>query len=101
MTDFEKNSDTQEEINEDIITLTDEDTGEEVDFEIYDRVVIDDKMYFALLALDSEEEEYEYLRATVDGEDILFETIMDDDEFDKVADYFNDRLFGDVDYDEN
>ncbi len=101
MTDFEKNSDTREEINEDIITLTDEDTGEEVDFEIYDRVVIDDKMYFALLALDSEEEEYEYLRATVDGEDILFETIMDDDEFDKVADYFNDRLFGDVDYDEN
>ena len=33
-----------------------------------------------------------------DGEDILV-TIDDDDEFDRIADIFDDELFGEVDYD--
>ena len=99
MAEFENNN---EELEVDIITLTDEESGEEQDFELYARAIIDDKLYYALIPVtDAEETEYVILRATEDGDDILFETIEDDDEFDKVADHFDDMLFNDVDYDEN
>ena len=100
MADLEKNI-PDEELEDTVITLTDEETGEEVDFELYARATIDDKTYFALVPCDEESDEYVILRATEDGDDILFETIVDDDEFEKVEDYFNDLLFGDVDYDDN
>ena len=102
MADLEKNGEIlDEELEVSVITLTDEETGEEQDFELYARAVIDDKLYYALIPVSEEETEYVILRATEDGDDILFETIEDDDEFDKVADYFDDMLFNDVDYDEN
>lgn len=101
MADFEKNPELEEELDDNIITLTDEETGEEQDFEIYARATIDEKMYFALVPVDDDGEEYVILSATVDGDDLLFETIDDDDEFEKVEDYFNDLLFNEVDYDEN
>ena len=101
MADFEKNPELEEELDENIITLTDEETGEEQDFEIYARATIDDKIYFALVPVDDDGEEYVILSATVDGEDLIFETIEDDDEFEKVEDYFNDLLFSEADYDEN
>ncbi len=101
MADMEKEFET-EELESNIVTLTDEETGEEKDFELIARATIDEKLYFALIpAEDEDSDEYVILRATVDGEDILFETIEDDDEFDKVEDYFNDLLFSEVDYDEN
>lgn len=100
MTDFEKNPELEEEFNEDIITLTDEETGEEEDFEIRDRAFIDEKWYFALAPVGDDSGELLVFRATVDGEDLLFEPIEDDDEYDKVEDYFYDNLFGEVDYDE-
>ena len=100
MADLEKNI-PDEELEDTVITLTDEETGEEVDFELYARATIDDKTYFALVPCDEESDEYVILRATEDGDDILFETIVDDDEFEKVEDYFNDLLFSDVDYDDN
>ena len=101
MADIEKELE-NEELESNIVTLTDEETGEEKDFELIARATIDEKLYFALIPADDEEsEEYVILRATVDGEDILFETIEDDDEFDKVEDYFNDLLFSEVDYDED
>lgn len=90
-----------EELESNIITLTDEETGEEQNFELYARATIDDKDYFALVPCDDEADEYVILRATIDGDDILFETIEDDDEFEKVEDYFNDLLFSEVDYDED
>ena len=101
MTDFEKNPELEEELDENIITLTDEDTGEEQDFEIWAQATIDEKIYFALVPVDDEGDEYVILRATVDGEDLIFETIDDDDEFEKAEDYFNDLLFSEVDYDED
>lgn len=101
MADFEKNTELEEELDENIITLTDEETGEEQDFEIYARATIDEKIYFALVPVDDDGEEYVILSATVDGDDLIFETIEDDDEFEKVEDYFNDLLFSEVDYDEN
>ena len=101
MSDMNKNPEREEELDENIITLTDEETGEEQDFEIYARATIDEKIYFALVPVEDDGEEYVILSATVDGEDLIFETIEDDDEFEKVEDYFNDLLFSEVDYDED
>ena len=102
MADFEKNPELEEELDENIITLTDEDTGEEIDFQLIARATVDEVLYFALVPANDEEcEEYVILRVTEDGEDIILESIEDDDEFEKVEEYFNDLLFGEVDYDEN
>ena len=104
MAEFENNmteEQVEEQLENNIVTLTDEETGEEADFELYARATIDDKDYFALVPCDEDSDEYVILRATIDGEDMLFETIDDDDEFEKVEEYFNDLLFNEVDYDEN
>lgn len=104
MADLEKNNVEEivdEEMENNIVTLTDEETGEEQDFELYASAVIDDKLYYALVPVDEESDEYIILSASEDGEDIVFETIDDDEEFDKVAEYFDDLLFSDVDYDVN
>ena len=102
MSEMEKNFNEEVEDLEDIIyTLTDEDTGEEIDFQLIARATIDDQLYFALVPADDEDaEEYVILRVSEDGDDLLLESIEDDDEFDKVEDYFNDLLFGEADYDE-
>ena len=100
MSDIKNNPEVEEEFDENIITLTDEETGEEQDFEIIAKATIDEKLYFALVPVEDDGEEYVILTATVDGEDLLFETIEDDDEFEKVEDYFNDLLFSEIDYDE-
>ena len=99
MADFEKEM--EEELESNLITLTDEETGEEKEFELYARCTIDDNLYFALVPADDEGDEYVILKATVDGDDMILETIEDDDEFDKVEDYFNDLLFNEIDYDQN
>ena len=101
MSDMEKNINEEvEELDEVIYTLTDEETGEELDFQLIARATIDEKLYFALIPANDEEcEEYVILRVTEDGEDLLLESIDDDDEFDKVEDYFNDLLFSEADYD--
>lgn len=102
MADFEKNNNEEiEELGDIIYTLTDEETGEEIEFQLIARATLDDILYFALVpANDPECEEYYILRVSEDGEDVLLESIEDDDEFEKVEEYFNDLLFGDVDYDE-
>ena len=104
MSDFEKNINEEEveDLDDIIYTLTDEETGEEIDFQLIARAMIDDVLYFALVPADDDEcEESVLLRVTEDGEDIVLESIDDDDEFEKVEEYFNDLLFGEVDYDEN
>ena len=99
MTDFDKNPELEEEFDN-IIPLVDEETGEEHQFEICAQATIDDQLYYALIPVEDDGNEYVILKATVDGEDLLFETVDDDDEFEKVEDYFNDLLFSEVDYDE-
>ena len=102
MADFEKDLNTPEEEEElGIITLTDEETGEDIDFEVCASANIDGNTYYALVPAGEEGDEYVILKATPDGDDILFETVDDDDEFDKVEEYFNDLLFSEVDYDED
>ena len=102
MSDMEKNINEEEvdELGDIVYTLTDEETGEELDFQLIARATIDEVLYFALVPADDEEcEEYVILRVTEDGDDLVLESIDDDDEFDKVEDYFNDLLFSDADYD--
>ena len=83
-------------------TLTDED-GNETDFELLASAEIDGVIYYALVPVeesDNEYAEYVVLRREKDenGEDVLV-TIEDDDEFDRVADYFDDLLQSEIDYD--
>ena len=84
-------------------TLTDED-GNEIEFELVGSAEIDGVEYFAMVPTDSESAEdgmVEYVvlkKETVDGEE-MFVTIDDDDEFDKVADYFDDMFDSEEDYD--
>jgi uncharacterized protein YrzB (UPF0473 family) len=101
MKDNEKNVNIEETDESPIITLTDEETGEEKDFEVLASATIDEKLYYALVPADDEEaEEYIILSVTEDGDDLVLASVDDDDEFDKVEDYFNDLFFSEVDYDE-
>ena len=84
----------------DIYTLTDE-TGKESEFELIGTCEFEGKTYLALIPVEEGRDEYVILRLETDekGEDILV-TIDDDDEFDRIADYFEDELFDTIDYDE-
>ena len=87
-------------------TLTDEE-GNELQFEVIGSAEINGTMYYAMIPVDDQPEEedvYEYVilkaEKDEDGEDVLV-TIDDDDEFDDVADYFDDMLSDEADYDLN
>ena len=84
---------------ENIFTLTDEE-GNESEFELLGELNIDDNTYLALIPLDGDEDEYVILKVEVDenGDELLV-TIDDDDEFDRVADAFEDTFMGEIDLD--
>ena len=82
-----------------VFTLTDEETGEEKDFALIARAEIDEQLYFALEPADEQGDEYVILKVFEEGDDIILESIEDDDEFGKVEDYFNDLFFNEIDYD--
>ena len=74
-----------DEIQDRLIETLDED-GNLVKFELVDVVEVDDTEYALLLPVDDEdEEEVVLMRITKDGEEYLFETIDNDEEFEKVA----------------
>ena len=94
----------EELMGDEIFTLTDE-NGVETDFELIASQEIDGTTYVALIPYapekeESVEEEYVVLKLVADenGEDLLI-TIDDDDEFEKVAEIFEDMLFEEIDYD--
>ena len=89
-------------------TLTDEE-GNEVEFELIGTAEINGTLYYAMIPADAADKaqesddgfcEYVVLRAEQDedGETMLV-TIDDDDEFDDVADYFDDMFSEEIDYD--
>jgi uncharacterized protein YrzB (UPF0473 family) len=93
-----------EEESDNIITLTDED-GKDIDFEIIGDAEIDGVVYYAMTPAGAQENnegiiEYVLLKLTKDedGEEV-FVTVDDEDEFDKVADYFDDMFDSEEDYD--
>ena len=72
---------------EQIIETVDE-NGKVVKFELFDIVEVDEQEYALLLPVEEEEsDELVLMRLTKDGEEYLFETIEDDEEFEKVASY--------------
>ena len=84
--------------NEEVFTLTDEE-GNEKQFELLGSQEIDGNTYLALVPVeDNENEEYVILKVEEDenGEEML---VTIDDEFNRVADFFDDELFGEIDYD--
>lgn len=74
--------------NENLIEITDDD-GTVIKCELYDIVEFANKQYALLLEADSEDEEPEVvlMRYTEEGEESYFETIEDDEEFEKVSEY--------------
>ena len=102
-----KNIDNELEITEGealYITLTDE-NGQELEFEVIGEAVLDDVTYYAMVPAEgaNEEEgfiEYVLLKKETDenGED-MFITLDDEDEFEKVAAYFDEMFDSEVDYD--
>lgn len=85
-------------------TLTDED-GKEIDFEVIGEAELDGTYYYAMEPVGAKESddgiiEYVLLKRVTDedGED-MFETIDDEDEFDKVAAYFDEMFDDEADYD--
>lgn len=99
MADMEKDFLEEEDFGDDaVIVLTDE-NGEDVEFDVLARGEIDGKLYYALAPVGDESDEYVILSAKEDGEDIIFESVDDDDEFDKAEEYFNDLFFNEIDCD--
>ena len=89
-------------------TLTDED-GKEVEFELIGVTELNNNTYYAMIPADAAEKaqdaddgfcEYVILRVEQDedGEYTLV-TVDDDDEFDDVADRFDDMFSEEIDYD--
>lgn len=74
--------------DEDQIIETLDENGNIVKFELFDIVEVDEKEYALLLPAEEEDaDEVVLMRLKKEGEEYLFETIDDDDEFDKVANY--------------
>lgn len=94
-----------EEFVQDTFTLVDE-KGREIEFVLVERAIFEGNEYFALTPTkkhpDFEEGEFTILRLEpIEGtEDANLVSIEDDEEFDRVADFFEDLLFDEVDYDE-
>lgn len=94
----------EQEFESEFYTLTDED-GNETEFEVIGSAEINGIEYFAMVPSDSTAGsdgmiEYVLLKKEKDesGEE-MFVTIDDDDEFDRVADYFDDMFDSEEDYD--
>lgn len=78
------------EVNDDQIIETVTEDGEKVQFKLFDIVEFEEKEYALLLPLedeDNEEAELVLMQLTKEDDDYIFETIEDDDEFDRVSEY--------------
>lgn len=92
-------TETETEEEAEIYTLTDEE-GNEGQFELAAVKELDGNRYYALIPINGEDGDYYVVlkEEEEDGETILV-TIDDDSEFDRVAAYFDNELFGEIDYD--
>ena len=81
------------------VTLTDLASGKDIEFKVVSEAVLNGKRYFALVPPEEKGDDVIVLSVTGKGEDLIFETIEDDNEYEEVEDYFNDLLFGTSDYD--
>ncbi len=89
---------------ENIVSLVDED-GVESDFEIIGNIENEGTTYYALIPVDGDGEEYVILKAvpSANGNPDEFDDLIsidDDEEFERIADIFDDLLMEEYDYDE-
>ena len=89
-----------------VFTLTDED-GNEIEFEVIGQHEMNGEHYVALLPVEEAEKaegdniewEYVILKLAKEGDEEILVTVDDDDEFDDIADYFDDLFSQQIDYD--
>ncbi len=80
-------------VNEDNIIETIDEDGEVIKFELFDVIEFEEKEYALLLPVDveadedSDESEMVLMRLVKEGEEYSFETIDDEEEFERVSDY--------------
>ncbi len=92
------------EMNEiEIYTLQDEE-GNELEFELVATCEKNGTTYYAMVAVEDAQGEndvceYTILKAVIENGEETLVTIDDDDEFDDVADYFDDMLASEIDHD--
>ena len=83
-------------------TLVDED-GTEIEFEVIGTCEYNGTEYFAMIPADTDPDELEYeyviLKKVVENGEEMLVTLDDDNEFDDVADNFDDMFTSDLDYD--
>lgn len=74
--------------NDNVIEITDED-GTKMLCKLYDIIEVEGNQYALLTEADSEEEEPEVvlMRYLEEGDESYFETIDDDEEFERVSEY--------------
>ena len=98
----------QEDLEEDtvdIYTLVDEE-GNEMEFQLLAEADIDDAHYVALAPMsaltddNSEEGDYVILRQDEEDGEKMFSTVDDDETLDRVAEFFDDLFFSEVDCDD-
>ena len=107
MMDLEKNvtpeGGDEELVEKEIYTLTDED-GNELEFELIGECEYKGNKYYAMISVaDAENEdefcEYTILKVTEEGGEEILVSIDDDDEFEDVADIFDDMFDEEIDLD--
>ena len=103
MSDEIKNNEVEElEEDDGIYTLTDED-GNEEQFELLCSCEFEGSVYYAFVPAAEEDcEEYVILKAVEEENgEVSLTSIDDEEEFDRVADYIEDTVFNEIDYDED
>lgn len=96
-------NDNNKNMDDGIYTLTDE-NGNEIQFELIGACEFKGAQYYAMIPVDADEKdgefcEYVILKSVMENGEEMLVTIDDDDEFDDVADYFDDMLTQEIDYD--
>ncbi len=86
----------------DFFTFVDEE-GNEIVFELIGQCELKGNTYFAMIPAGSDDDgefcEYNILKLAIEDGEEVYVTIDDDDEFDMVADYFDDHFSEEIDYD--
>ncbi len=83
------------------VTLEDEE-GNVTEFELIDEVEMNGTRYFAIIVAEDGDKtfcEYGIVKLVVENGEEMLTSVDDDAEYEKVADYFDEHLASEIDYD--